>query len=165
MIQEEECPLQVKRSNMLFENNFNSQEGRLLEDAFLLSSSIEIFTTKPKDQNQISQKELSIFTDLSDFMKKLQTADEYRRQEQTQFMLQPEGFGLLATVATLGEEGLSDSIRNALSTLDKMTTEREIPVGNQQSVKDLISLLRRLLNGIKVKMSQEDESQDRFTTS
>lgn len=134
-----------------------NQEGELLKDAFLASSVIEILTTSTMEQKPLRPKEQKLFSDLFDLIKKLQKADAYLSRGETHFMLQPEGVELAATIRKEGGQEISKSIEDALQLLQRIIEDKTLPVENKRQVNDLADFLRKLLDGIKVRLSQEDE--------
>ncbi|MEW6405713.1 MAG: hypothetical protein AB1649_28310, partial [Chloroflexota bacterium] len=55
-------------THSFFDHRQTSKESKLIENAFLLSSVIEILTTKPQDQNQLKPREAKMFLDLAGYL-------------------------------------------------------------------------------------------------
>jgi hypothetical protein len=133
-----------------------NQEGELLKDAFLVSSAIEILTTSTMEKKPLRPKEQKLFSDLADLTEKLQKADAFLSREETQLMLQPEGVELAATIRKEGGQEISKRIKVALQLLQRINEDKALPVENKRQVNDLADFLRKLLRGIKVRLSEED---------
>ena len=146
-------------SHSLIDHKFSDKESRLIENAFLLSSVIELLTTRPKDEYRLKPKETKMFIDLATYLEKIESADAYMSNQENQLSLHPEDVELLTTVATLGEKSLGKSVPKVLKTVKKIIADAAIPpkTKGRQTTAELTSVLRTLFNGIKVTISQNDD--------
>jgi len=155
--------LSKETGHSFFDHKFSNKESKLIENGFLLSSVVELLSTRAQDQYQLKPKEYDMFVDLATYLEKIQSANTYMASEKTQLMLHSEDLDLLTTVETLSEKSLNESIPNALNTVKTIIAKQSISVENQQSNEELADLLRTLFNGIRVTISQNDELFDKLS--
>lgn len=135
----------------------NENEGKLLENAFLISSVVEILTTKPKVDTQLKKGELQLLNRLKILLEQMETEKKYYGVDGTRLTLQPVGVDLLPAVQVGRGYNFPESIRKSLATLTQFEEKPVISPRDKQSINELVNLLRSMLDEIRASITTKED--------
>lgn len=138
------------------------QEGELLDRAFLVSSALEMLTTTRKVDDSLHSRERSTLLELTDFMRKLKTADTYLTDDNSRLALQPDTLELVDTIRKGGNARISSQIDDALQFFEGVLDTGVLLVSDESEVDQISEFLRSVLWGLRVRLSSMDESRTTF---
>lgn len=138
------------------------QEVKLLENAFLVSSAIEILTRSLAEKNALIPQEQSLFTEVKGLISQIQKANDYLSHGESQLLLAPEGMDLVVTLRKGVEGEITQKIIDALKTLKKITEDNNKFPDIYDQMQELTDFLRTLLRGIKAILAASDNEESNF---
>ena len=157
-----------KRSYALFfqhnEGLAFQEECRLIEDAFLVSSLIEILTDYHNKGRLLTELEQDSLEDGLRFLKKLSKAERYISEDALNLIPQPEGVRVVSLIIMeTGKEEAAENITVTENVLHQTATSKEqlapIPVVSYEKA---IAFLRTLLRGMTKQLAQIPDDHTAF---
>jgi hypothetical protein len=125
------------------------REGRLIQDAFLVSSLIEVLSRVFKERTPPGELERVRLSAGANLLQKLKRAERYVSQDSVNLVPQPEGVGVIVSILENGWEHVDSSIDNASSVIGETLDSQQLATSpTDKSFKDAIEFLRTVHRGI-----------------
>ena len=134
-----------------------NQEGKLIDNALLISSTIEVISLLRQEDRDLLPNEKKIIHEAKILLEVYNEAEKYLSSTE-KHLIKPEGVEIITNLRSETNWEVGTRISEAIIFFDGIIAQNKNLIIGDNNIQNVLDLLRRLLQGIKIRITQRDNS-------